>query len=133
MMMWVLSVIHSEIVATNPGPEQKRSQTKKQRCYRKRRSKGRKELSRRTLNMQPHIHENYAPKTNSRRINWGLDLKTNIEEQNVDVVHVEAKEVKHEESTLQTPDNIKQNIVDGSDTDSQRSVGCINIQVLSLV
>lgn len=40
VMMWVLSVIHSEIVATNPGPERKRTEMEKQRCYRKRRSKG---------------------------------------------------------------------------------------------
>lgn len=36
-MMWVLSVIHSEIVATNPDPEKKLSQIKKSRCYRERR------------------------------------------------------------------------------------------------
>lgn len=41
-MMWVLSVIHSEIVATNPGPEQKTSQVQSTRSYKKRRSKNRK-------------------------------------------------------------------------------------------
>lgn len=38
-MMWVLSVIHSEIVATNPGPDQKTSQVQTTRSYKKRRSK----------------------------------------------------------------------------------------------
>lgn len=38
-MMWVLSVIHSEIVATNPGPEQKTPQVQNKRSYKKRRSK----------------------------------------------------------------------------------------------
>lgn len=37
--MWVLSVIHSEIVATNPGPEQKTSQVQTTRSYKKRRKR----------------------------------------------------------------------------------------------
>lgn len=41
-MMWILSLIHSEIVATNSGPDRKQSVMKKRTRYRQRRSRPRK-------------------------------------------------------------------------------------------
>lgn len=58
LMMWTLSLIHSEIVATNSGPDRKQSPMKKCKRYRQRRSRPRKvSFLKKTLVTNPDVHK----------------------------------------------------------------------------
>lgn len=76
-MMWVLSFVHSEIVATKSESEHSRPKVKSQRPYRRRRSRGKKVSIGKTLSDDTDVDPNIVKKTHHRRkINWEFDLAT---------------------------------------------------------